>query len=254
MAMFAVPTLESGLIVNLAPLLDDTTIACDGIQTGGFQAGGLYLYPSKLSVANVAEAAFSTLTPFQFHDAETFGRWWQANRDVQKHPWYWTVRWRTRAPEYDLDLLDSLGPEQGLRMLLLARNDLALTVDARRSAGPRLEPTPRRYGHDVRLATALFMRRHALNNKLMDLLAGEIPWPEASGTETARDLLALAIQVLEDTPTPQDLPRLKKVINAPSEQVLNYPDLHLRLTRLAITWLPAEYETILVPRQVLILG
>jgi hypothetical protein len=252
LAMVPEPTLEQGLIESLAPLLADKAPAWDGLRVySGQRAGNVSVHPAGLMVSQVAQSALATLTPHSFTDAEAVRLWWRSHRNVRAHPWYWAARWRRIRPETDLAALAPLGPDQGLRMLLVAGIQEAVVTEARQLDEGAALPPDRTGGTWLETpytlnAAALFAYRHRLNDTLLGIVAGQIPWPEARGPNAAGRLSDQAAGVLEQTATAEDLPRIEQLLAEPPGPLKERADLQIRLIRLVANRLPGQSEAILV--------
>jgi hypothetical protein len=254
LALVPATTLELGLVPPLIELLDDKAVAFSGATLPVRQTFPRLAYRKAVQVGDVARAALATLTPFHFTPGTGFREWWQAHRNVRAHPWYWGKRWQKILPQSDLPELEALGPKEGLRMLLLARNPDAVRAEAHTLTPPAADAVleyqadgyykiPGTLGADT---IAAFVKKHRLKGQLLDIVAGEIPYPEAKFQSAAFGLVQHAISTLKHVLTREDVPRLEQILAAPRGPLEKYPRYQTELAELATSLAPDRRAAILI--------
>ena len=158
LAHFPLQVIDAGLLPAVAQRLGDSALAFDGATFGCDQRAG-YIHVTRcansVSVGDVAREALVCGTGFQFQDAKAFDVWWQGNKDCRHRLWYWAMRWErlpiapptppaadpsktpvvTHTGKVSVEtefpaLVAAVGPEEGLKTLLLAPNPRAVATQS----------------------------------------------------------------------------------------------------------------------------
>ncbi len=284
LAHFPLEMIDMGLLPAIARRLGDSATAFDGATFGmGQQDTFITHCANGVSVADVAREALACGTGLQFRDAKAFDVWWQGNGDYRHRLWYWAMRWErlpyppptppgadpSKTPvatpmgkvsvetEFPT-LLAAVGPEEGLKTLLLATNPRAVATQSGAKWGygggdPRVifaadAPVwlgcPQLFSEPN--AIAGFVQEHSLKPRLLEVLRQDQPWPEVVANDSKNDLLSCVVEVLKIVATKSDAPAIQDAIAQPTPALKSDPALQTRLTLLLTSLAPERSEQILL--------
>jgi hypothetical protein len=255
---FPVLAVELGFTPRIGRLLDDQAAPFAGVDRFLTQKSmGMERRKDGVNVAVVARMAMVWMTTLDFANADAFATWWVQNRDYRSRVWYWQARWRRTKPGEDWACLADVDPAEGLKFIVLAQNDWAVTAEAERAFevdGIPPMDKPVRYSRRVLhyfdppgRVVADYVRKHGLRPTVLAILRGEIKWECVQDNQIAqRAMLSGLMPALRAVLTQADVPLLEEMLAGSVGVLRAEPSVDLDVLELAIDLDPAGAERMLL--------